>query len=77
MFTITSLFMFTFTINVQASSMYSRATSGLLSKSMMLHFAYADFEEQLNKNEKVHEIYKQYLAIEGIDPTLVRTIFYP
>ena len=38
---------------------------------MMLHFAYADFEEQLNKNEKVHEIYKQYLAIEGIDPTLV------
>ena len=51
--------------------MYSRATTGLLSRSMMLHFAYADFEEQLNKNEKVHEIYKQYLAIEGIDPTLV------
>ena len=57
---------------MQASSMYSRATAGLLSKSMMLHFAYADFEEQLNKNEKVHEIYKQYLAIEGIDPTLVQ-----
>ena len=39
---------------------------------MLLHFAYADFEEQQIKFEKVHQIYKKYLDIEDIDPTLVR-----
>jgi hypothetical protein len=55
----------------QASAVYERAVSGILSKSMLLHFAYADFEEQLNKNEKVHQIYTKYLELEDIDPTLV------
>ncbi len=38
---------------------------------MLLHFAYADFEEQQNKKEKVHKIYKKFLELEDIDPTLV------
>ncbi len=57
----------------QASALYERATSGMLSKSMLLHFAYADFEEQQSRFDRVHQIYQKYLSREDIDPTLVRT----
>ena len=55
----------------QASVMYERATSGILSKSMLLHFAQADFEEQQMRMEKAKAIYQKYLEIEEVDPTLV------
>ena len=55
-----------------ASTMYERAVNGVLKRSMLLHFAYADFEERQMKQEKVHAIYKKYLDIEDIDPSLVR-----
>lgn len=55
----------------QASALYERATTGVLKKSMLLHFAYADFEEQNLKNDKVHQIYQKFFDIEDIDPTLV------
>ena len=55
----------------QASALFERATSGILSKSMLLHFAYADFEEQQMKLEKVHKVYQKFLEIKDIDPTLV------
>ena len=51
--------------------MYERAVNGVLKRSMLLHFAYADFEEQQTKHEKAHSIYKKYLEIEDIDPSLV------
>ncbi len=54
--------------------MYDRATNGILKKSMLLHFAYADFEEQQMKFDKVQQIYQKYLEIEDVDPTLVRAI---
>ena len=59
----------------QASAFYERATSTILKKSMLLHFAYADFEEQQSRFEKVHQVYKKFLEIEEIDPTLVRRNF--
>ena len=59
----------------QASALYERATTGVLSKSMLLHFAYADFEEQNSRKEKVHQIYKKYLEMEDVDPTLVKFFF--
>ena len=59
----------------QASALYERATTGVLSRSMLMHFAYADFEEQNSRREKVHQIYKKYLDMEDVDPTLVRFLF--
>ena len=54
-----------------ASSMYERAVNGVLKRNLLLHFAYADFEEQQIRHEKVHQIYKKYLEIEDMDPSLV------
>lgn len=58
----------------EAANMFERATSTLLSKNMLLYFAYADYEEGRLKYEKVHQIYNKYLEIQDIDPTLVSTI---
>ena len=55
----------------EAATIFDRATSTILKHSMLLHFAYADFEEGRMKYEKVHEIYKTYLELQEIDPTLV------
>ncbi|CAH1992348.1 unnamed protein product [Acanthoscelides obtectus] len=54
----------------EAANMFERATSSLLSKNMLLYFAYADYEEGRVKYEKVHQIYSKYLEIKDIDPTL-------
>lgn len=54
----------------QASQLYERAISGVLSSCALLHFAYADFEEQNMKYEKVHTIYQKFLEHQAIDPTL-------
>ncbi|KAJ8971490.1 hypothetical protein NQ314_000675 [Rhamnusium bicolor] len=54
----------------EAANMFERATSSLLSKNMLLYFAYADYEEGRLKYEKVHQIYSKYLEIKDIDPTL-------
>ncbi|GLV37008.1 suppressor of forked [Carabus blaptoides fortunei] len=54
----------------EAANMFERATSTLLSKNMLLYFAYADYEEGRVKYDKVHQIYQKYLDIADIDPTL-------
>ncbi|KAI4455289.1 rna cleavage stimulation factor [Holotrichia oblita] len=54
----------------EAANMFERATSSLLSKNMLLYFAYADYEEGRLKYDKVHQIYQKYLDIQDIDPTL-------
>ncbi|KAJ8869656.1 hypothetical protein PR048_028649 [Dryococelus australis] len=54
----------------EAATIYERATASLLSKNMLLYFAYADFEEGRLKYEKVHQIYSRFLDISDIDPTL-------
>lgn len=58
----------------QASNMYERAKSSVLKNSLLLHFAYADFEEQQMRFDKVNQIYQSYLDIKEVDPTLVRTV---
>lgn len=50
--------------------MFERAIA-ILKQNMLLHFAYADFEESHLKYEKVHQIYNDYLDQKQIDPTLV------
>lgn len=37
---------------------------------MLVHFAYADFEEQRRKFEKVKEIYEKCLELKQTDITL-------
>lgn len=59
----------------EAASIYERAITGVLSKNMLLYFAYADFEEGRHKYEKVHQIYTKFLEIPEIDPTLVSDSF--
>ena len=54
----------------QTETFYERATAGVLSKSMLMHFAYADFQEQQNKFEKVNQIYTKFLENAGVDPSL-------
>ncbi|EEB16461.1 predicted protein [Pediculus humanus corporis] len=54
----------------EAANIYERAITGVLSKNMLLYFAYADFEEGRHKYEKVHQIYSKFLDIPEIDPTL-------
>jgi cleavage stimulation factor subunit 3 len=48
----------------QASQLYERAISGVLSTCPLLYFAYADFEEQNMKYEKVHTIYQKFLDLQ-------------
>ncbi|XP_039293116.1 protein suppressor of forked isoform X2 [Nilaparvata lugens] len=54
----------------EAANVFERATSSTLKHSMLLYFAYADFEEGRMKYDKVHQIYAKFLDIQEIDPTL-------
>lgn len=54
----------------EAANMFERATSTTLKNSMLLYFAYADFEEGRLKYDKVHQIYGRFLEIQDTDPTL-------
>ncbi|RZF42611.1 hypothetical protein LSTR_LSTR001406 [Laodelphax striatellus] len=54
----------------EAANVFERATSSTLKHSMLLYFAYADFEEGRMKYDKVHQIYSKFLEIQEIDPTL-------
>ena len=56
----------------EAAAMYERAITANLKNNMLIHFAYADFEESRLKFEKVHNIYKRLITIQDSDPTLVR-----
>ncbi|KAF6206641.1 hypothetical protein GE061_017877 [Apolygus lucorum] len=56
--------------NDEAGNMFDRATNTVLQNNMLLHFAYADFEEGRLKYEKVHQIYQRFLEIPDVDPTL-------
>ncbi|XP_066901018.1 protein suppressor of forked isoform X3 [Halyomorpha halys] len=56
--------------NDEAGNMFERATSTVLRNNMLLHFAYADFEEGRLKYDKVHQIYQKFLELPDIDPTL-------
>ena len=55
----------------QIVALYEKAISNLHAKNLILYLAFADFEEQQMKTESAHEIYKKFLAQEGVDPTLV------
>uniref|UniRef100_H2YS43 Suppressor of forked domain-containing protein n=1 Tax=Ciona savignyi TaxID=51511 RepID=H2YS43_CIOSA len=54
----------------EASSLYERAISSLMKSNMLIHFAYADFEEGRMKHDKVHTIYQRMLDIKDCDQTL-------
>lgn len=54
-----------------AANIFERATTGLLKNNILLHFAYADFEEGRNNKSKAIKIYDRILDIPSIDPTLI------
>ncbi len=54
----------------QAASLFERCTTGVLTNCMLVHFAYADFEEQRRRFDKVKEIYEKCLELKQTDITL-------
>uniref|UniRef100_A0A915JBM5 Suppressor of forked domain-containing protein n=1 Tax=Romanomermis culicivorax TaxID=13658 RepID=A0A915JBM5_ROMCU len=54
----------------EISSLYERATSTVLQDNVLLYFAYADYEEERMKYEKVHQIYNRFISSPKCDPTL-------
>jgi len=54
----------------EVAQLYERATSGLLKNNLLLHFAYADYEENRMKSDKCHVIYNNLLT-RTTEPTLV------
>ncbi|XP_054724152.1 cleavage stimulation factor subunit 3-like [Uloborus diversus] len=54
----------------EAAAIYDRATTTFLKTNMLLHFAYADFEEGRMKYDKVRQIYEKFIENPDIDPTL-------
>ena len=54
----------------EAGQLYERAVTGVLNKCSLLYFTFADFEEANMNFEKVHKIYRDFLAVQDIDPTL-------
>jgi len=61
------------TLQEDAALVFEKASTTLLKTSMLIHFAYADFEEGRNNKNKAVEIYNRLLDIkdETFDPTLV------
>ena len=59
----------------EASNLYERAITTLMHDSMLVHFAYADFEESRGNIEKVKQIYQKMLSEKSVDPTLTYVQF--
>jgi len=55
--------------------LYEKAVSGLMKSNQMLHFAYADFEEERRKYDNAKKIYDRLLSQQSVDPSLVNIIF--
>jgi cleavage stimulation factor subunit 3 len=58
--------------NDDAAAVFERATTTLLRSNILLHVAFADFEEARNRKAKATEIYEKLLTESSLtDPTLV------
>lgn len=59
----------------EETTLFERATKGLMRNSLLIHFAYADFEESRNDRKKALSIYNNLIELgqqdEQIDLTLV------
>ncbi|KAI6649345.1 Cleavage stimulation factor subunit 3 [Oopsacas minuta] len=55
----------------EVANWYERSISHFLPDSLLLYFAYSDYEEGRMKYEKVHKIYEKGLENEELDPTLI------
>ena len=52
------------------AGLYKKATSGLLKNNLLLHFAFADYEESRMKTDECNKVYSDLLETVP-DPTLV------
>ncbi|CAK5012823.1 unnamed protein product [Meloidogyne enterolobii] len=50
--------------------LYEKAVSGLMKSNQMLHFAYADFEEERRKYDNAKKIYDRLLSQQSVEPSL-------
>ena len=51
--------------------LFTRAINGPMADSLILNFAYADFEESRHQKDKAEKIYNTLLERQDVDPTLV------
>lgn len=54
-----------------AADLYERAINSFMKSNVLIHLAYADFEENRLNLRKVYEIYEKCLANENIEPNLI------
>jgi cleavage stimulation factor subunit 3 len=54
----------------EAAELYRRATQALMKNNPLIHFAYANFEEDRGRFAKAHQIYQKLTDIRECDPTL-------
>jgi len=54
----------------ETSNLYERAIKTFMRNNILIHFAYADFEESRLNYTKVTQIYEKLLQSKDIDPTL-------
>uniref|UniRef100_A0A5S6R1X7 Suf domain-containing protein n=1 Tax=Trichuris muris TaxID=70415 RepID=A0A5S6R1X7_TRIMR len=52
------------------TALFERAIGFVWKNNVLLHFAYADYEEERMRFDKVHSIYNRLLENSSIDPTL-------
>lgn len=60
----------------ELTTLYERATKGLMKHNLLIHFAYADFEESRNDRKKALEIYNNLIEAAREDKQIDLTLVY-
>lgn len=60
----------------EETNLFERATKGFMKSNLLIHFAYADFEELRNERKKAQDIYNNLLEASKEDPSLNPTLIY-
>lgn len=63
-------------ISKEQTTLFERATRGLMKHNLLIHFAYADFEESRNDKKKATEIYQRLSEAGQQDELIDLTLVY-
>lgn len=60
----------------EEAALFERATKGLMKQNLLIHFAYADFEESRNDRKKSMEIFNNLIEAGSQDDSIDLTLVY-